>query len=104
MFHVTTVGSTTVALGSSEGGGKRLGCCYQQRTYDRLIVILVGVLVVDVVVPQLVRRLGRRNHVQPIAQLLLLQVLLREVLEIPLGQRRLRVDKDLGSHLHSFYT
>ena len=34
-----------------------------------LVLVLVGILVVDVVVPQLVRVFGRRNHVEPVAQL-----------------------------------
>ena len=35
----------------------------------RLIVVLVGILVVDIVVPQFIGRLVARDHVQPVPQL-----------------------------------
>ena len=47
-------------------------------------LVLLSVLLMNVVVPQLIRLLARGNDVEPIAQLLLLEVLLGEVFEVPL--------------------
>ena len=55
-----------------------------------LRLLLLGgsilVLVVNVEVLELVGVLALRDHAKPIAQLLLLQVLLREVLDVLLGE------------------
>lgn len=56
-------------------------CC------DRLLVCLrLLVVLADLEVTQLVRLLVRRHHSQPITEVVLLQVLLREVLQIPGGE------------------
>lgn len=54
---------------------------------DRLLVCLrLLVVLADLEVTQLVRLLVRRHHSQPITEVVLLQVLLREVLQIPGGE------------------
>ena len=60
------------------------------------ILVLLGILLVNIVVAQLIGILGGSNHMKPVAQLLLLEVLLREVLEVPLRERRVRIDLHLG--------
>ena len=52
--------------------------------------------VVDVEVTEFVGVLVGGNHTKPITEGVLLQILLREVLQIPLGERRLGGDVDLG--------
>lgn len=52
----------------------------QTRGLDRLVIIIVlGLVVDDVEEAQLIDSLGRRHHAQPVAQLLLLEELLRPV-------------------------
>lgn len=54
---------------------------------DRLLVCLrLLVVLADLEVTQLVRLLVRRHHSQPITEVVLLQVLLCEVLQIPGGE------------------
>jgi len=62
----------------------------------RLLVIILGIVVRDVEVTELVHALGRGNNVNVVTELLLLQVLLGEVLEVTLGERKLSSDEDLG--------
>jgi len=51
-----------------------------------VLVLVVGLLVVDLEVSQLVGVLGGGNNSQPIPEVVLLQVLLGQVLQIPLGE------------------
>lgn len=55
----------------------------------RLLFVRLRLVVDDGEVAQLVRVLVAGDHVEVVAQLLLLQVLLGEVLEVALGERRL---------------
>merc|ERR1712083_823881 len=63
---------------------------------NRPSLFLVGVLVLalDLEVPELVRGARVGDDVKPVAQLVLLEELLGQVLEVPLGERRLRNDCD----------
>ena len=69
-----------------------LGRAAEAKRQYRLVFVLVAV---DGEVPHLVGRLVRGDDVQVVAQLLLLQVLLREVLEVALGEGQLGRDDDL---------
>merc|ERR1719387_279552 len=62
---------------------------------------LVIIVLVDVEVPQLIRRLVWRNDVEEIPELLLLEVLLGEVLQVSLGEWCLCCDMDLVGLLAS---
>ncbi len=62
------------------------------KTTQLLHLLLSGflfLLVMNVEVLQLVRVLVGRDNTQPITELLLLQVLLSQIFEVPLGERRL---------------
>lgn len=63
----------------------------KEKPFTRLVLLLVRLRLVvhDAEVPQLVRVLVAGDHVQVVAKLLLLEVLLGKVLEVPLGERRL---------------
>merc|ERR1719265_1755124 len=50
------------------------------------------ILFVDVKIPQFVRSFGHRHHTEKVAQLLLLQIFLAQILEVTLGKWCLRVD------------
>jgi hypothetical protein len=62
------------------------------------LLLLLSLVVGNVEVPQLVRSavLAVRNHTQPVAHVVLLQVLLRQVLEIALGHVPLAGHSDLA--------
>merc|ERR1711934_683031 len=60
-----------------------------------LFVVVLGIVVRDVEVAQLVHALRRGNDVHIVAQLLLLQVLLGQVLEVALREWELRSDENL---------
>jgi len=60
-------------------------------------ILLLGILVCDVEVPQLVHIpvLVGCNHSEPVPHIVLLQVLLGQVLQVPLGEGALGGDADL---------
>lgn len=66
-----------------------------------VIVVVVIFLVLDLEVAQLVAVFAGGDDTQPIPQVVLLQVLLREVLQVPLAERHFRVHRQL--HLLPFY-
>ena len=61
-----------------------------------VLILILGLLVVDLEVSQLVGVLGRCHHPQPISQVVLLEVLLGEVLEVPLREGNVGGEADLG--------
>ena len=58
---------------------------------NRLVVVLLVVVVLDVVVLELVGALVRRHQTKVILGVVLLEKLLRQVLQVPLGERTLRL-------------
>merc|ERR1719158_165505 len=60
----------------------------RQKGEQSLLValFLLIILVVDLEVSELVAVLGGSNHAEPVPQIVLLQVLLGQVLEVPLGE------------------
>jgi hypothetical protein len=62
---------------------------------DDLLIVLLPLLIHDVEEPQLIHPLTGTDNPQPIPQLLLLQELLRQVLEISSTERDMRHDLDL---------
>lgn len=68
-------------------------CCSSLLVCLRLLVVLT-----DLEVTQLVRLLVRRHHSQPVTEVVLLQVLLSQILQIPFGELLLRRDVDLVLH------
>ena len=59
-------------------------------------LLLLILLIIDVEVAHLVGGLVRGNDTQKVSQLLGLQVLLAQILQVTLGERRLSSDMDLG--------
>jgi hypothetical protein len=59
------------------------------------VFLVVVFVVVDLEVPELVGVLGRGDDAEPVAEVVLLQVLLREVLKVPLGEGDGRGEDDL---------
>ena len=53
-----------------------------------VLVVLLLLILVDLEVAQLVALLGVRHHAQPVPQVVLLQVLLGQVLQVPGGGGR----------------
>jgi hypothetical protein len=75
---------------------------YYQQTHLPFLCLLLGILIItgrDRVVPQHIRVLGSGNNAQVITQLLLLEVALREVLQLTLGEAEVgrRCDGQLGA-------
>ena len=60
-----------------------------------VLVLIVGLLVVDLEVPQLVGVLGGSNHSKPVPQVVLLQVLLGQILKVTLAERYSRGQHNL---------
>jgi hypothetical protein len=60
-----------------------------------VVLLLLVILVVDLEVAELVGVLGRCHHAQPVPKVVLLQVLLRQVLKVALGERHRRRHDDL---------
>merc|ERR1712157_609689 len=60
----------------------------RQKGEESLLVALffLVILIVDLEVSELVAVLGGSNHAEPVPQVVLLQVLLGQVLEVPLGE------------------
>jgi len=61
-----------------------------------LVVVLILFFIVDVEVTEFVRRLSVGDHSEPVAKVVLLQVSFGQVLEVPLGERNIRIDGDLA--------
>jgi len=61
-----------------------------------IIIFIVRLLVVDLEVSELIAVLGVGNHTKPVSKVILLQVLLGEILEVPLGERNVRGEGNLG--------
>merc|ERR1719510_311258 len=61
-----------------------------------ILVLIVRLLIVDLEVSELVAVLGASHHAQPVPQVVLLQILLREVLEVSLGERDVGGEGQLG--------
>lgn len=59
------------------------------------VFLVLVFVVVDLEIAELVGVLGRGDDAQPVAEVVLLQVLLREVLQIPLGEGNGRSEDDL---------
>merc|ERR1712110_953957 len=76
--------SESVHSGLCEGGPASL-----------VVLVLLVVLVVDLEVAELVGVLGGGDDAQPVPQVVLLEVLLGEVLEVPLGKGHRRGQHDL---------
>lgn len=67
-----------------------------------LIRLRLLILLTDLEVAQLVRLLIRRHHPQPVTEVVLLQVLLGQVLQIPVGQQQSGSDLRCCSDCHLF--
>jgi hypothetical protein len=63
---------------------------------QHLLLVLLLIICVDDEVAKLVRVLIGGNDVQPITEVVLLEVLLGKVLQVSLGEWRLCCDLDLG--------
>lgn len=61
-----------------------------------LILILLSILLVDVEIAQLIGGLAACNHMEPVTQLLLLQVLFGEVLKVALGESSVSAHENLA--------
>jgi len=61
-----------------------------------IFVLILRLLVVDLEVSQLIAVLGRCNNTEPISQIVLLEVLLCQVLQVPLGEGNIRGEGNLG--------
>lgn len=67
-----------------------------EETTTCLLLLVLGITAADLEVAELVRVLVVGDDVQEIAELLLLQVLLGQVLDVALGERKLSSDVNLG--------
>lgn len=67
---------------------------FQRQNQRSLLVILRGLVADDGEVSHLVRALVAGDHVQVVSELLLLQVLLSQVLQVPLGEGGLSRHRD----------
>merc|ERR1719510_2675044 len=61
-----------------------------------ILVLVVRLFIVDLEVSELVAVLGAGHHAQPVPQVVLLEVLLGEVLQVPLGEGDVRGEGQLG--------
>merc|ERR1719510_1966327 len=61
-----------------------------------ILVLIVRLLIVVLEVSELVAVLGASHHTQPVPQVVLLQILLREVLQVSLGEGDVRGEGQLG--------
>ena len=90
---LTNCGTVAVSACSHlSGRAVTSGCGAFHSDFSFLLVLLI----IDVEVAHLVRGLVRGNDAQEVSQLLGLQVLLAQILQVTLGERRLSSDMDLG--------
>ena len=61
-----------------------------------VLILILGLLVVDLEVSQLIGVLGRCHHPQPVPEVVLLEVLLGEILQVSLGEGDVGGEADLG--------
>ena len=52
-----------------------------------ILILVVALIVVDLEIPQLVGILSKCNDTEPIPEVVLLQVLLSQILQVPLGNK-----------------
>merc|ERR1719317_491663 len=75
--------------------GSQIYSKHKLNNSNNLFIIIFFFLIVDLEVSELVNVLTASHHSQPITQVVLLQVLLRQVFQVPLGEVDVGVDNNL---------
>merc|ERR1719317_333282 len=75
--------------------GSQIYSKHKLNNSNNLFIIFFFFLIVDLEVSELVNVLTASHHSQPITQVVLLQVLLRQVFQVPLGEVDVGVDNNL---------